>query len=106
MAQWLAQQGHAAEVRPLRHADYHVNDFLWWHAPGEGPARFVMCTGEQPGRRLAYWDPFTGRSHWRDLESGTPGQSDHDHRVHLLPRPLLAVPAPSNAPVSGGGPGS
>lgn len=89
LAQWLRARGHDARVEAVD--QYRVDDILWWMAPPTGPARFVICRGDQPGRRVAYWDPHTGQAHWHLLEEQAPGQASGEVRVRIY-RPVPPPP--------------
>lgn len=81
LAQWMQARGHDAHAAPAH--DYQVDDILWWQTPDEGYPRFVICRGEQPGARVAYWDPMTGQARWHHLNEGAPGTGAEDHRVRI-----------------------
>lgn len=63
LSDWLAT--HATPAQRLHTRAHRVDDFVWW--TGRGPGRFVVCQGEQPGVRLAYWDPLDGDYYWHAL---------------------------------------
>lgn len=88
LAGWLQHRGHDARVEPVD--QYRVDDIVWWAHPQAGAARFVICRGDQPGRRVAYWDPYTGQAHWQLLDEGAPGQAPDELRVRIH----RAVPPP------------